>query len=349
MKPLRIGLVGAGAIGRAHARLIAAEATCTLAAIADTAPAAASFAAGLGAPHFPTPEAMLDAGGLDAVIVASPNHLHLPHATAALARGLPVLVEKPVAATVAEGLTLAEAAEQAGVPVLVGHHRRHNPILATARRLVAEGRLGALAAVTILAAFAKPEAYFDLAWRREPGAGGPVLINLIHEIDLIRFVCGEIADIHALTGNAQRGFAVEDSAAVALRLQSGALATITLSDAAASPWSWDLASGESPNYPPQPARLPTHMLCGTQASLALPTLELWHYDATPDWFAPIRRADVAAPPGNPYEIQLRHFRDVAAATAAPLVGVRDATRTLLATLAVHESAATGQKVVLAGA
>ena len=82
-----------------------------------------------------------------------------------------------------------------------------------------------------------------MAWRRSRG-GGPILINLIHEIDLIRFVCGEIASVQAFTSNAVRGFEVEDTAAVLLRLTNGALATDSLSDTAVAPWTWDLASGE---------------------------------------------------------------------------------------------------------
>ncbi|MFX6226176.1 Gfo/Idh/MocA family oxidoreductase, partial [Acinetobacter baumannii] len=82
--------------------------------------------------------------------------------------------------------------------------------------------------------------YFELDWRRRAG-GGPVLINLIHEIDLIRFVCGEIEAVLAVTSNTVRGFEVEDGAAVILRLVGGALVTVNVSDTAAAPWSWDMS------------------------------------------------------------------------------------------------------------
>lgn len=346
MPATRIGLIGAGVIGRTHAATIAADDSLALAGIADPSPAGRDFAQSLGVAWHADPSAMFAAGGLDGVIVATPNDLHLPNALEAIARGLPVLVEKPIANTVAQGEELAAASEKTGVPVLVGHHRRHNPIIATARRLLHEGAIGELATASILYAMAKPPEYFNLAWRAKQGTGGPVLINLIHEIDLVRFLCGEIAGVQAFTSSARRGFSVEDCAAVTLRLVNGGLATIMLSDCAASPWSWDLAAQESPSYPPQPARVQTHFLCGTKGSLALPTLDLWSYQERPDWFTPIRREEIACDRDNPYALQLRHFSEVIAGKAAPLASARDGTETLRATLAVHEAAASGRAVEL---
>ncbi len=348
MSTRRIGLAGAGVIGRTHAAEIGRNPDCVLVGVADPTDAARDFAASLGVVWYPTLVAMLDAGGLDAVIIATPNDLHLPQALDCMARGLPVLVEKPVATTVEQGEALAEASVREGVAVLVGHHRRHNPIIAAARRVLAEGALGELATASVIYTQAKPPEYFDLAWRTKNGSGGPVLINLIHEIDLIRFVCGEIASVQALTSNARREFDVEDCAAVLLRLVNGALVTITLADCAASPWSWDLASGENPSYPKQPVPAQSHFLCGTKASLALPTLDFWSYDGRPDWFAPIRRETLDVTRGNPYQIQLRHFLDVIAGRQAPLVSASDATQTLRATLAVKHAAASGQIVELVG-
>ncbi|MGT2439683.1 Gfo/Idh/MocA family protein [Bradyrhizobium betae] len=104
-----------------------------------------------------------------------------------------------------------------GIPMLVGHHRRHNPIIKSARETVASGKLGQLTAVVGLWLLKKPDDYFEVAWRREQG-GGPLLINLIHDIDNLRFICGEIVEVQALTSNKVRGFAVEDTAALLLRL-----------------------------------------------------------------------------------------------------------------------------------
>ena len=145
---------------------------------------------------------------------------------------------------------LAEAVARTGIPVLVGHHRRHNPINQRARALIAQGQLGRIVSATALATFLKPDPYFEVAWRRQAG-GGPILINLIHDIDMLRFLLGEVTEVQAMDSHAVRGFEVEDTAAAVLRFASGALATVIVSDATTSPWCWDMCAGEQGQYPRQ--------------------------------------------------------------------------------------------------
>ena len=109
MPQMRIGLIGAGVIGRTHAATITASQNCTLAAIADPSDAGRALAGELGAAWYPDLAAMLDGETLHGVIVATPNDLHLPNALEAMARGIPVLVEKPVTTTVEQGQALAAA------------------------------------------------------------------------------------------------------------------------------------------------------------------------------------------------------------------------------------------------
>jgi predicted dehydrogenase len=335
MTRLRIAVAGAGVIGRAHIARIAASGECQLAAIADPSPAAAALAAEHGIRHFADLVAMLDDARPDGLIVATPNAVHVPNALEAVARAIPVLVEKPIADTVMEAERLVTAAEQAGVPLLVGHHRRHSPTLAAARDAIRAGRLGRLATITALVQFLKPDIYFDAAWRREPG-GGPILINLIHAVDDLRFLAGEIEALQAMTSNKLRGFAVEDSAVVNLRFVGGALATITLSDTAAAPWSWELTSGENPAYPP--TRQDCYLIAGTEGALAVPSMRTWRYAGEPGWHAPLSNEvlDVAA--ADPLGRQLAHFCAVIRGEAEPLVTGRDALRTLATTLAIHDAA-----------
>lgn len=335
-----IGIIGAGAIGRAHAHVIAGSGFCRLAGIADPTEAGRAFAQEVGVPSFADHAALIASARPDAVIVATPNDTHLPISLDAIAAGIPVLVEKPIANTVAEGEAIAAAAARAGVPVLVGHHRRYNPIIQTARRVLAEGRLGRLTNLSVLYTFYKHDQYFEMGWRRRAG-GGPILINLIHEIDLIRFVCGEITSVQALTSNAVRGFEVEDSAAVVLRLANGALGTISLSDTAVAPWSWDLASGEGANYPAQSSPITTHFLSGTEGSLTLPGLDHWRYDGERSWLRPIARDTVPVERASPYVAQIRHLCAVIRGEESPLVSAIDGTSTLRATLAVVEAARSG--------
>ncbi|CAO3436941.1 Gfo/Idh/MocA family protein [Azospirillum doebereinerae] len=344
MSPLRIAVIGAGIIGRTHIDALSHTPDLQLAAIVDPSDEARALAARHGVPIHADHHALLEGEQPDGVIVATPNATHAPIGLACIARGVPVLIEKPIAETVEAAQALTGAAERAGVPLLVGHHRRHNPILRMARDVIERGDLGALVSATILYTFLKPDTYFDVAWRREEEGGGPILINLIHEIDTLRFLCGDIDSLQALRSNQTRGFTVEDTVAVALRMRSGALATISMSDAVAAPWSWDMTTGESPQFARQ--TVPTHFFSGTAGSLTVPTLELWRYEGGRGWLDPFTRTALPLKPGNPYALQLRHFARVIRGEEAPLVGGADATQTLRATLAVREAADTGRPVAL---
>jgi len=193
-------------------------------------------------------------------------------------------------------LRICEAAEKADVPVLVGHHRRHGAIIAGAAEAIAAGAIGRIVAFSGLALFYKGDAegydYYDVAWRREPG-GGPILINLVHVVDDLRALCGDIVAVQAVASNATRGFAVEDTAAVLFTFASGALGTLALSDTAVGPWSWELTSGENKAYPATGEAC--YLIAGTEAALSVPRLELWRHEGAPHWFHPIAATRLVAP------------------------------------------------------
>ncbi|MBV8701072.1 MAG: Gfo/Idh/MocA family oxidoreductase [Bradyrhizobium sp.] len=337
---LRIGVAGAGLIGRRHLELIAASRDCVLAGIADPSPAAKALAEANDAPCYVDHRALLQHERPDGLIVASPNALHLSMALDCLAEGTPALIEKPVTETVASAQRLCAAIRRSGVPMLVGHHRRHNPVIKAAREFVMGGKLGQLTAVVGLWLLKKPDDYFEVTWRRERG-GGPLLINLIHDIDNLRFICGEIAEVQALTSSKVRGFAVEDTAALLLRFANGALGTVTVSDATPSPWSWELSSGENPAYPKQDQ--PCYVFAGTAGSLAVPAMELWSYPVQAGWHAPLSRSQIKSASTDPLAEQLRHFLAVIEKREAPLVSVEDAMGTLAVVEAVSEAARRGSR------
>ncbi|MET4798737.1 Gfo/Idh/MocA family oxidoreductase [Bradyrhizobium sp. LB11.1] len=339
--PMRIAVAGAGLIGRRHIELIEASPDCVLAGIADPSPAAKEFAQTRNTPWHADHRALLADEKPDGLIIASPNALHFQMALDCAQAGVPGLIEKPVTDTVAAAQRLCAAIRRAGVPMLVGHHRRHNPIIKAAREAVASGKLGQLTAVVGLWLLKKPDDYFDVTWRREHG-GGPLLINLIHDIDNLRFICGEIIEVQALTSNKVRGFAVEDTAALLLRFANGALGTVTVSDATPAPWSWELTAGENAVYPRQDQ--PCYVFAGTNGSLSVPTMELWSYPQNPGWHAPLSRNPVALAGYDPLVEQLRHFLAVIAGREQPLISVEDAMATLAVVEAVSEAARTGQKI-----
>lgn len=340
---LPIAVIGTGGIGRMHIERALRSEDVVVVAVADPGPGAAELGARLGVPHFTDARALLEQVPVGAAIVATPNATHAEVALACIARGVPVLVEKPVADTVANAQALCGAAEAAGVPVLVGHQRRHNPILRRAKQLIDGGLLGRPVSVTAMATWLKPEAYFELAWRRQRG-GGPVLINLIHDIDLLRFLLGEIVSVQAITSNAVRGFEVEDTAALLLRFANGALGTVSVTDTAVAPWNWDLTAGEAAHYPQQD--VDAHFICGTEASLTLPRLAIHRYRGARGWHEELTEERTIVHRADPYLEQLRHLRAVAEGRETPLCSGRDGLRSLQATLAVHEAARTAGPVSL---
>lgn len=340
---LSLALIGAGAMGRQHCDVIDATPEARLCAIADPGESGRDVAARRGVPAFADHQEMLESACPEAVIIANPNALHVAAALDCLTAGVPALIEKPIGTDLGEASRLVNAAQEASIPLLVGHHRRHNPLIAEARELIAGGLLGRLTNVTALWQLHKPDDYFAAPWRREPG-NGMLHTNLTHDLDLLRHLCGEVVEVQAMVRDDLRGLPYADSAALTLRFADGALGTLNASDAASAPWSWELTSGENPAYPHQPDQ-PCYLLAGTEGALALPGLRHWRYDGSPHWHAPLV-GDRAIPASDAaLACQLRHFIAVARGEASPLVGVEDATRTLALIDAVSRAAESGQSVV----
>jgi predicted dehydrogenase len=342
----RIAVAGAGLIGRAHMKVAQASATCTLSAIVDPSPAAARAAAEAGVPHYDSLDGLLARDRPEGLILATPNPLHVPQALQCIAAGVPALIEKPVATSVAEGERLLAAAADTA-KLLVGHHRAHSPIMAKAKEVIDSGVLGRLVAVMGSATFMKPDHYFEEApWRREPG-GGPILINMIHEVHNLRMLCGEVVAVQAIGSNAVRNFPVEDSVAITLQFANGVLGTFMLSDTAACARSWEQTSQENKSYPSY-ADEDCYVIAGTNGSLAVPTMRLKKYPRPEDrsWWKPFERSVVPMRREDPLRLQLEHFGAVVRGEAGPLVTVRDGLANLRITEAITEAAKSGSMVRL---
>ena len=345
MKPTRIAVAGAGYIGLAHIEVIRQNPLCTLSAIVDPSPASRDIAASVGARHFKSLDELLAQDRPDGVVLATPNALHVPQALQCLAQGLPILLEKPIAPTVAEALQLVQAVETQRGIILIGHHRAHSPIMAKAREVIASGQLGKLVAVMGSATFYKPDSYFaDGPWRREPG-GGPLLLNMIHEVHNLRILCGEIVAVQAFASHATRGFAVEDTVAISLQFASGALGTFMLSDTAACARSWEQTSQENKAYPSYGDE-DCYVVTGTRGSLSVPTMRLKTYPTPEDrsWWKPFESATVEMVREDPLKHQMAHFVQVIQGEALPLVSARDGLLNLQVTEAIVQAAREGRTV-----
>ena len=346
MNPVRLAVVGAGAIGARHIEEIVANSDAALCAVVDVSTAAATLARKANAPLYATLGALLARERPDGILIATPNALHAPQALQCIAAGIPAFVEKPIAHTIADAVAICDAAERANVPVLVGHHRLHSPIVKTAVDVVASGALGRIVGVIGSAVFYKPDAYFDeAAWRRAPG-GGPILINMIHEVASLRRIVGEIAAVQAFASNATRRFAVEDTVSIALRFANGALGTFLLSDTGASAKSWEQTSQENDAYAAYPDE-DCYTIIGTEGSLGVPTMHVQRYANRDErsWFRPFAETQsVAFERRDPLALQIAHFVAVIRGEAAPLVSARDGLQNLRIVDAIAEAARSGRAV-----
>ena len=347
MNKTRIAVAGAGAIGKAHIQAALSGARSELCAVVDPSPAAVAIAAQAGVPLFASIADMLAVLRPNGVVLATPNHLHLPQTLQCIEEKLPVLLEKPIATTVAQGEKLVKAVESHGAKVLIGHHRAHSPIMAKAKEVVACGRLGQLVAVMGSATFYKPDQYFDEApWRRELGAG-PILINMIHEVHNLRMLCGDIIAVQAFASHAIRGFAVEDTVAINLRFASGVLGTFMLSDTAACARSWEQTSQENKVYPSYDDE-DCYVISGTNGSLSVPTMRLKTYARAEDrsWWQEFEVGVVGMVRDDPLKHQMEHFCALICDEVAPLVSARDGLANLRVTEAIADAAKSGQVVHL---
>ena len=346
MKKTRIAVAGAGMIGLRHIEETQQSPTCELSAIVDPGPKAADVARKEGVPLYASLAELFAKDRPDGVIVATPNQLHVAQGLECIAAGVPCLIEKPIGHTLEEGKRLVAAAEKANHKLLIGHHRRHSPILHKVVEIVQSGILGPIVGVIGSAVFYKPDGYHDspYEWRRMPG-GGPILLNMVHEVGNLRAMVGEIVAVQAFASNATRGFQVEDTVAINLRFANGALGTFLLSDTAASPRSWEQTTQENKAYSTYPDE-DAYVIIGTSGSLSVPTMRLRYYEKKGDrsWFKPFTTTTMEVDRSDPLTHQIEHFGALIRGEAQPLVSGRDGLMNLRVTEAIAEAARTGKVV-----
>jgi len=311
----RVLVVGGGLIGIRHVEAVQAHQDCMLVGLADP-----DMSIETDAPRFAS---MADVDvPVDGVIIATPTHLHASHGAEAAGRGWHMLIEKPVAGHLKDAHDLEAALKTSSVQSLVGHHRRYHASVQQLKASISDGLIGDVVTVSLIWAMRKPDAYFDGNWRT--AGGSPVMINLVHDIDLLRFCVGEIEQAVALKGKTQRAGDRIESGAIALGFENGATGTISFADTAPSPWGFEAGTGENPNIGTTDQDM--MWITGTKGAISFPSMTLWKGT---DWGTP---AQQVALPKNliskpPLEAQLDHFLAVMDG-AEPLIDVTDATRTL---------------------
>lgn len=343
VRKVKIAIAGVGLVGRRHAEAIERLKDIDICGVVDPGKEGQDFAAEHGLPCYSTLSELFASEAPDGIVLSTPTPLHVEQGLECVAQGCPMLVEKPLATSSREALELVTASEMANVPLLVGHHRRYNPLIRKAHEVIAQGELGDIRAVHMNCWFFKPDYYFDQApWRKKSGAG-PISVNLVHDIDLIRHLCGEIESVQGHAAPSARGFENEDVAAAVLRFKNGAIGTITVSDSIVSPWSWEMTSSEYPVYPSVPESC--YMIGGSQGSLSVPDLRLWSYTkGERDWWSPISNTSLTHGASDPLVNQIAHFADVIRGTATPMIPGREGLRTLQVIEAMQIACNTGEPV-----
>jgi UDP-N-acetylglucosamine 3-dehydrogenase len=210
---LRVGVVGVGVMGSNHARVLAEFPGVTLAGVADPDRRQAHYVGNtLGCPALASVTELLD-HGVDAVTIAAPTHLHRDIAIECIARGVHVLVEKPIASTVAEGEDIIVAARRAGLTLMIGHVERFNPAVQAVADAIRNEDILSIA-ITRVGPF--PPRMSNV---------GVVIDLAVHDIDLICWFTGsQITEVQPQLSNAIADR--EDIALLQFRTASGVLAHI---------------------------------------------------------------------------------------------------------------------------
>ncbi|KAI0133854.1 hypothetical protein BJ170DRAFT_607641 [Xylariales sp. AK1849] len=335
---VRIAVVGAGLIGPRHARTIARSNVAKLVAIVDPAPAGNLLATELDVAHYTSVADMLQSAHKpDAAIICTPNHTHVAVAKELSSAGTHVLVEKPISTDVESGKGLLDYLDRMDVKVLVGHHRRFNPYMVAAKRAVSSGSLGRVTGVNGLWALYKPPGYFEppAEWHRHE-TGGVVLINMIHEVDLLHHLFGPITRVHAEKAMPQRGYEAEEGAALTLRFRSGVVGSFFISDHAPSPYNFEAGTGENPLIPK--AGQDFYQIFGTEASLSVPSMITWSYTGTQkSWHSALVQEKSSVSDGVPFELQLNHFCKVVQGEEMPSCTAKAGLAALIVCQAIKEA------------
>ena len=268
----------------------------------------------------------------DGIILATPTETHADLTIQSLEMGLHVLVEKPVAASLPEADKMIRASEKTGLSILVGHHRRHHPLVNETINILKSGKIGRPVAASLMWLMRKQDEYFDVEWRKGID-GGPIKQNLIHDVDTLRAFFGEIISVVGSGTNIVRNAKRHENGGVVLGFDTGMVATIAFSDATPTPWGFEAGTGESP-YIPKTNQSSMFIAC-TNGGLEFPTLKLW--SGASNWNEKPIMEHQNISEAVPLVRQLEHFSDVIRGKVTPIVDAKSARETLAVILQIEQA------------
>jgi UDP-N-acetyl-2-amino-2-deoxyglucuronate dehydrogenase len=348
-RTFRVGIAGCGAISRNHLEAFRALHNVQIAGVCDVdADRARATAEAWGIPNAVTSVEELLGLGLDIISVCTPHPTHEDVVLQAAAAGVNVLCEKPIATKLESAERMVGACENAGVQLGVLFQRRFWPASQKIRAAIDDGTLGrAIMAQCSVMLHRAPDYYNRDAWRGtwESDGGGVLMSQAVHQIDLLQWYLGDVAEVYGKVNTYRHGdyIEVEDSATAVITFTSGAMATLEASTAV------------SPNLGIQ---LRITGETGASASLTeFPEgsdgrLDLWAVGERivvepvhPEGVEP--NVDLSIINGQliPYhKLQVQDFVQALEDGTEPAITGKDALKSLRILLAVYESSRTGQPV-----
>lgn len=226
---MKVAIIGCGHIAHKHADAIRCTEGMTLCAVCDTNRIIAeTFARQYGAAAYTDAETMLGRQDIDLVCICTPSGLHAGLAVMAAAAGKHLVVEKPIALTLADADAITLACRRHGVKCAVVHPNRFRPAIVQLRQAIVDGRFGKLSHISANVRWNRNQAYYDQAfWRGTKAYDGGVLMNqAIHQLDLMLWLMGPVRSVKAMTATRLRKMECEDVGAAVVEFAGGALGVI---------------------------------------------------------------------------------------------------------------------------
>jgi len=323
---LRVGLIGAGGIARAHAAGYGQQPGVRVVALCGTgAERGRRLAAEVGAAYHTDYRELLARPDVQAVSVCSPPSLHAEHAVAAARSGRHVLLEKPMCPTLAECDAVIAACRAQGVRLMVGQTQRFIASDIAARELVQRGEIGRPVLITDVSVHPDAGAR-GWVWDRGIAGGGIFMSSAVHRADWLRWVTGaEFEEVFARVGTFGRPVETEDAGVVSIRFTDGALGSLVQI---------------APPGPTHAARR-ERVVYGTEGTIVVQMYTaLECYSRRTAFVQRFERDDTWAREIGEFVAAVRERRD-------PLVTGQDGRAALAFVLAVYRSAALGRPVRLA--
>jgi len=336
---INFGLIGCGRVAPRHAQSLAQLPETRLVAVADIREARARrFAQEYGADAYIDYHELLARPNIDAVNVCVPSGLHASVAIDVMLAGKHVLVEKPIALSLADADRIIATAQETGQSLGVVLQNRYNSPMQQVRRLLDEGRLGQLYLGNACVRWYRPQSYYEDDWHGTWAMDGGALMNQsIHHIDALQWFMGPVKSAYAYTATLAHQMETEDVGVAVLRFCSGALGTI---EGSTLTWPKNLEGSVS--------------LFGERGSVkvggtALNRITLWKVDGELEREAEILTSQRVDPPtvyGYSHREVIRDFAQALIHGREPGAPGPEARKSLALVLAIYESARTGREVEL---